>query len=113
MVTTLNYAGPSATPRPNVRIALRIVIWAWAGVLPFVLLCGAMLDNCFHQEPRTVNTRYTAYHYLCGGIVLWLLIWMIAVVRASPRRWRWLRFLVALAWVGASSYSVYEFVDLI
>jgi hypothetical protein len=113
MATSLNYAHLPATAHPHRRIVLWIALWALAAFLPLLVLVGAQLDNFFHPEPYGVTTRYTRYHYICGGIVLWLVIWMLAAIRASPRRWRWPVCLLALAWVGANSHLVYEFIHMV
>ena len=116
MVTTLNYAPRSRAARPLQRVLLWISVWGCAGLLPLAVVCGCMLDNFYHQEPQAVTVRYTAYHYICAGIVLWLLAWVIVVVRAArpfARRWRWLACLVAVGWVVTSGERACAFIDLV
>src|SRR3954470_1414716 len=92
-VTTLDYAHLPARPRPP----WRVVVWL-LGFLPSLALVIAFMDNAVTGDPVDSVTRFTAYHWISGGIALSLVVWLIAVVRGSSRRSRRVACLVALLW---------------
>lgn len=107
-MTTLDYEHRQQPPPPNGDRA----ILAWlSGLLPPLVLFGAFYDNAVTGDPVDSVTRFTAYHYVSGGIFLLLLLWFIAVLRSSSRRWSPIVCVVALLWVGLNGYGTYLFID--